>query len=467
APLQDDHREALRAIVGPKGVIADEALEPRLVEWRGKWRGLTPLALAPANAEETARIVAFCATHRIAITPQGGNTGLVGAQIPTNGEVLISMHRMNRIRSVDPLDGTMTVDAGVTLAAAQDAAEAVDRLFPLSIGSEGTCQIGGVISSNAGGVNVLRYGNTRDLVLGLEAVTPTGDLWNGLKRLCKDNTGYDLKQLLIGGEGTLGVITGATLKLFPRPADQLTFLAGLSSADQALSLLALSQEMSGGQVTSFELISSSSYNLCVKNISGVRHALSDRHAWYCLVELSSGQKGTLRSLAETMLEKAFDTDLIADATIAENETQSNDLWRMRHALSEAMKPEGAQAKHDVSAPLSAVPTFLARADKNVEAVCPGVRVIAFGHMGDGNVHYDVLKPEGMPDDDFRPFLRPIEEAVYEAIDAVDGSISAEHGVGLARKDDLAARKPKAAMDMMRAIKAALDPAGIMNPGKML
>ncbi|MBI1394290.1 MAG: FAD-binding protein [Alphaproteobacteria bacterium] len=458
---------ALRDVVGPKGVIEGGDLAQRLEEWRGKWRGRTPLALAPASTAEVARIVRICADARIAITPQGGNTGLVGGQTPTNGEVLILLHRMNRIRSVDPLDATMTLDAGVTLAAAQDAAASADRLFPLSIGSEGTCQIGGIVSTNAGGVNVIRYGNTRDLVLGLEAVTAAGEIWNGLKRLRKDNTGYDLKQLLIGGEGTLGIVTAATVKLFPRPKEKATALVGLASPAAALELLALAQDASGGQTTSFELISGAAYDLCVRNVPGVRHALAGRHAWHVLFEFSSGQIGVLRPMLEALLADAYARGLVADGVIAESEAQAHDLWRMRHALSEAMKPEGLQAKHDVSAPLSDVPRFLELADAGVERACPGARVIAFGHLGDGNIHYDVLRPAGVDDAAFRARLRDVEAAVYAAVDAVDGSISAEHGVGLARRDDLATRKDPAALAMMRSVKAALDPHGIMNPGKML
>lgn len=459
--------DAIHAVVGPKGVIAPDALGPMLREWRGRWVGETSLAVAPATPAEVAAVVKICARHRLAITPQGGNTGLVGGQIPLKGEVLVSLKRMNRIRSVDPLDGSMTLDAGVTLAAAQSAAEDADRLFPLSIGSEGTCQIGGVISTNAGGVNVLRYGNTRELVLGLEAVTPDGEIWNGLRRLRKNNTGYDLKHLLIGGEGTLGIVTGACVRLFPRPRERVTLIAALPDADAALRLLARADATSGGRTTSFELVSGAAYDLCTKNVPGVRHVLGGEHAWYALVEFSSGEASGLRPMVDLLLEAAFDASEIIDATVAQSEAQTLELWRMRHSLSEAMKPEGAQAKHDVSAPLSEVPRFLALADAGVERVCPGARVIAFGHMGDGNVHYDVLKPDGMADAAFVSAIPDVEAAVYAAVDAVDGSISAEHGVGVARAADIAARKDPAEIAMMRAVKAGLDPHGIMNPGKML
>ncbi len=462
-----DAYDALRSVVGERGVIDDDALAPMLVEWRGRWRGATPLAVAPGSTQEVSDVVKICAAHRLAITPQGGNTGLVGGQIPMNGEVLLSMRRMNSVRDVAPLENVLVAEAGVTLAAAQEAAADADRLFPLSIGSEGTCQIGGVISTNAGGVNVLRYGNTRDLVLGLEAVLPDGSIWNGLRRLRKDNTGYDLKQLFIGGEGTLGIVTAAALKLFPRPRETATFFAGFARAEDALQLLARTQSLSGGQTTSFELIGRDALALCARNIPGVRDPLSAAHAWYALVELSSGLEGALRPVAEAVLEGAFADGFVADAVIADNEAQAAALWRMRHAMSEAMKPEGAQAKHDVSAPISAIPAFLVDAGRAVEAACAGARVIAFGHMGDGNIHYDVLQPVDMAPEMFRARIDDIEQAVYAVIARHNGSISAEHGVGLARRDDVARLKAGPELEMMRAVKSALDPSGLMNPGKML
>ena len=455
------------AVVGPKGVLSGDDAEPMLRELRGWWPGKASLVVAPASAEETARIVRICARDGVAITPQGGNTGLVGGQIALNGEILVSMKRMRKIRDAAPLDNTLTVDAGVTLAEAQAAAAGVDRLFPLSIGSEGSCQIGGVISTNAGGVNVLRYGNTRDLVLGIEAVLPNGEIWNGLKRLRKDNTGYDLKQLFIGGEGTLGIVTGAVLKLFPRPRERATAFIGLASPDAALALLSRAQGASGGNVTSFELLSRFSIELLLKHIPNTRDPLGAACPWYALVEFSSGRAGALRAEVEAILADALDAGEILDATIAENEAQAAAFWHMRHAMSEAMRPEGAQAKYDVSAPVASVPAFLRDADAAVEAICPGARIIAFGHMGDGNIHYDVLQAPGASAADFARAQAALEEAVYDVIDRHQGSISAEHGVGLARRDDIARRKQPAEIAMMRAVKAALDPAGIMNPGKML
>lgn len=465
--LSSADAEAIAAIVGANGVVAQSEWPPHNIEWRRRWQGAPSMIVAPASLAAVSALVRLCAEKRIAITPQGGNTGLVGGQIATNGEVLVSMRRLNRVRDVSPLDNTLVADAGVTLAQAQSAAAAAGRLFPLSIGSEGSCQIGGVISTNAGGVNVIRYGNTRDLVLGIEAVLPSGEIWNGLKRLRKDNTGYDLKQLFIGGEGTLGLITGAALKLYPAPRERLTIFAGLSSPDAALRLLARAQDASGGAVTSFELMSRAILALVLKNIPGSRDPLRSAHDWYALAEFSAGREGALRPMAEEFLGAALDAGELADAALAESEAQAAAFWRLRHSMSEAMKPEGGQAKYDVSVPVACVPAFLADADAAVERACPAARIVAFGHMGDGNIHYDVLQPEGMTRADFAAREAAIEQAVYDAIDRFEGSISAEHGVGLARRDDIARRKSPAEIAMMRAVKAALDPDGIMNPGKML
>ena len=466
APPSEAVLSALAAAAGPGGVIAPEDAGPMLTEWRGRWRGRASIALAPASTAAVASVIRICAANRLGVTPQGGNTGLVGGQIPQNGEVLLSLRRLNRIRDVCPLDNTMTVEAGVTLAAAQEAAERIDRLFPLSIGSEGACQIGGVLSTNAGGVNVLRYGNARALTLGLEAVTPDGRVWNGLKRLRKDNTGYDLRHLLIGAEGTLGVITAAVLQLFPRPLESATAFVALPDAAAALRLLARAQGATGGQVSSFELISAAALDLCVRNIPGAARPLSTAAPWFVLIEIGTGRPGAAADL-EAVLGAALEAGEIADAAIAASGAQAAALWRMRHALSEAMKPEGAQVKHDISVPVARTPDFIAAADRAVLGVCPGARIIAFGHLGDGNVHYDVLRPQHLSDAAFSERADAIERAVYETVDAFDGSISAEHGVGVARREEMAQRKDPTALAMMHTIKKALDPLGVMNPGKML
>ncbi|PQA87726.1 FAD-binding oxidoreductase [Hyphococcus luteus] len=461
-----DKLDAIRALVGPKGIFEGEDAAPFLSEWRSRWPGKAALIVAPASTEEVAAVVKYCSENGIAITPQGGNTGLVGGQIPQGHEILLSLKRMRKVRAVEPLNNTMTVDAGVTLADAQEAAEEAGRLFPLSIGSEGSCQIGGVISTNAGGVNVLRYGNTRDLVLGIEAVTPSGEIWNGLKRLRKDNTGYDLKQLFIGGEGTLGIVTGAVLKLFPQPAEKVTVCAGLDSAEDAVALLSLTQTATGGQVSSFELMARICIDITLKNIPQTRDPLAAAHPFYVLTEFSSAQRG-LREVVEEVLGEAMEQGLIKDAVIAENETQAHDFWRIRHSLSEAINGEGLGARHDVSVATSDIPAFLEKAGAAVKKIAPDARIVPFGHIGDGNVHYDIIGPEGSAKDVLEPVRPDIESAVYDVIGSFSGSISAEHGVGRHRRDSIAKRKSAVEMEMMRAIKQALDPKGIMNPGKML
>lgn len=462
-----DALDAIRAVVGDKGVIEGEDQAPFLTEWRGRWPGRASMIVAPASTQEVADVVRICAANTIAITPQGGNTGLVGGQIPFGDEILLSLKRMRAIRDVSPLNNTMTVDAGLTLAEAQAAAQEADRLFPLSIGSEGSCQIGGVISTNAGGVNVLRYGNMRDLVLGLEAVTADGEIWNGLKRLRKNNTGYDLKQLFIGGEGTLGVVTGAVLKLFPRPQETATVLAGCASPADAVALLSHAQSATGGAATSFELIPRLGIECVLKHIPDTRDPLEAPHPWYVLMEFSAGNASGLRAATETMLSSALDRNLVADAAIADSAAHAQMFWRIRHSLSEALNGEGKGVRLDVSVATSDIPAFLEKADAATARIAPGARIVAFGHIGDGNIHYDAIPAQGAAKDALDNRRDAIEAAVYDVIDGFDGSISAEHGIGRARRDALEDRKSALELNMMRAVKTALDPKGIMNPGKML
>lgn len=466
-PPAPDRLDPIREIVGPAGLVEGADQTPFLSEWRGRWKGQASLIVMPNSVEQISQIVRHCADNDIAMTPQGGNTGLVGGQIPFGDEILISLKRLKTIRDVSSMNNTMTVDAGVTLAEAQDAAEQIGRLFPLSIGSEGSCQIGGVLSTNAGGVNVLRYGNMRDLVLGIEAVLPTGEIWHGLKRLRKNNTGYDLKHLFIGGEGTLGIVTAAVLKLFPQPKDKVTVFAGARSPEQAVALLSFLQEESGGNVTSFELMARFCIDIVLKHIPQTRDPLAETHPWYVLAEISSGDASGLRERMEEILAQALVRDLITDAAIADNEAQTNMFWHIRHSISEAINGEGLGARHDVAVATSDIPAFLNEAGDAVTKLAPGARVAAFGHVGDGNVHYDIVPAAGADKhalDDLRP---TIESAVYDVIDRFDGSISAEHGIGRHRRETLAARKSETELTMMRAIKSALDPKGIMNPGKML
>ncbi len=454
-------------ITGAKGVILDDDQAPYLTEWRERWPGKAAMVVAPASTEEVSAIVKYCAANKIAITPQGGNTGLVGGQIPLGHEILISMNRIRMVHEVSALDNTMVVDAGLVLAEAQNAAMEKNRLFPLSIGSEGSCQIGGIISTNAGGVNVLRYGNTRDLVLGLEAVLPNGEVWNGLNKLRKDNTGYDLKQLLIGGEGTLGLITKAVLKLFPVPVQTQTVFAACPNAHTVIQLLSHMQDGSGGLVSSFEFMERLCLEMVLRHIPQTRDPLSSYHNVYALIELSGGKGGDLRVTAETLLTEAIEAGLVADAVIAENENQRADFWRLRHSISEALNGEGVGARHDVSVPTSVIPSFLEKGVNAIENIAPGARVAAFGHVGDGNIHYDVIPPDGARKDALDHSREDIENTVYDLIGRFDGSISAEHGIGTHKRDSLAKRKSPLEMSMMHAIKKALDPAGIMNPGKML
>ncbi len=458
--------DQIRAAVGVNGVLDGADRDPLLEEWRGRWRGASPLVVAPGSTEEVAAVVRLCAEAGIAITPQGGNTGLVGGQIPFKDEILLTLRRMTRIREVDAAGGSMTVDAGVTVAAAQDAAADADRLFPLSLGSEGTCQIGGVVSTNAGGVNVLRYGNMRDLVLGLEVVTASGEIWNGLRALRKDNTGYDLKQLFIGAEGTLGVVTGAVLKLFPRPKETAVGWASVPSPRAAVDLLALVQDASGGLASSFELIGRQGLELVLKNVPETRDPLAPS-PWSVLIELSAGETSGLAERLEAALGAGVERGIVTDATIARSETQAAALWKLRHEMSAGMKPEGFAVKCDVSTALSKTPDLIERATAAVERIAPGARIVAFGHIGDGNIHYDACRPINMSPEDFRARGDDIERAVHDVVAALDGSISAEHGLGRLKRAENADRKSPVELALQRAVKDALDPGGLFNPGKLL
>ncbi|WP_439477340.1 FAD-binding oxidoreductase [Brevundimonas sp.] len=454
---------ALKSALGDGGWTDDPVeIAPWLTEWRNRWHGDTPLMLTPRSTAEVARAVRVCAEHRIAIVPQGGDTGLVGGQIPY-GEVLLSTRKLRAIRDVTPLDDAMTVEAGVTLLEAQQAAAAADRLFPLSLAAEGTATIGGVISTNAGGTAVLRYGMMRDLVLGIEAVMPDGEVFNGLKRLRKDNTGYDLKQLLIGAEGTLGVVTAATLKLFPVMRSRATAMVGLDAPAAAIDLLARARAETGGGVEAFELMKRIGMAFVLANIPDTREPLDSAPPWYVLIELVSGEPGAADAAMERLLTHAFETGLINDAAIAQNDAQRAAFWKVREEQSGAQKPEGGGWKHDVSVPLSRIADFLEEATAAVERFHPGARVSAFGHVGDGNLHYDVLCPPG---GDLKAFLARWEEGsqiVHDIVARYDGSISAEHGLGRLKTDEARRYKSPLEIRTMQAVRAAIDPQRIMNP----
>ncbi len=467
APPSTDLLARFAAIVGPNYAITDPAAqEPYLLEGRGLYHGHTPLVLRPGSVSEVAAILALANATVTAIVPQGGNTGLVGGQVPLGGEVLVSLQRLDGIREVDILSNTMTCEAGVILAAAQQAAAAADRLFPLSLGAEGSCTIGGNLSTNAGGTGALAYGVARDLVLGLEVVLADGRVLHGLNKLKKDNTGYDLRDLFVGAEGTLGIITAAVLKLFPAVRSFTTAFVGVPSAQAALDLLAVLQERTGRAVTSFELMCRIAIEFAVRH-GGCRDPLEDEYPWYVLVEVSSASANDLRLVLETALETAMERGLVADAAIADSLDQRRALWKLREILPEAQKPEGGSIKHDVSVPLAAVPNFLREAAIAVESVVPGSRPAPFGHLGDGNIHYNITQPVG---DDPKAFLARWDEmnaAVHAVVLKHGGSISAEHGIGVLKRKLLPGVKDPVALDLMRALKRTLDPKNILNPGKVL
>lgn len=462
-PLSSTALAALKSALGDGGWTDDPAeTAPWLTEWRNRWNGHTPLMLTPRSTQEVAAAVRICAEHRIAIVPQGGDTGLVGGQIPF-GEVLLSTRKLRAVRDVTPLDDSMTVEAGVTLLEAQQAAAAADRLFPLSLAAEGSATIGGVISTNAGGTAVIRYGVMRDLVLGIEAVLPDGEVFHGLKRLRKDNTGYDLKQLLIGAEGTLGVVTAATLKLFPVMRSRATAMVGLDTPAAAIDLLARAKSETGGGVEAFELMKRIGMGLVLANIPDTREPLNTTPPWYALIELVSGESGAADSAMERLLTSALEAGLITDAAIAQNDSQRAAFWKVREEQSAAQRPEGGGWKHDVSVPVSRIADFLDEASAAVERFQPEARISAFGHVGDGNLHYDVLCPLGGDHAAFLARWAQGSQIVHDIVARYDGSISAEHGLGRLKTDEARRYKSPLEIRTMQAVRAAIDPHRIMNP----
>jgi FAD/FMN-containing dehydrogenase len=462
-PVPADVISRLKAVLGEGGWSQDaDRLAPKLVEWRDRWSGQTPLLVLPRSTAEVAAIVGICAESGTAITPQGGNTGLVGGQIP-DGEVLLSLERMRAVREVNTDDDVMIVEAGLTLAAAHEAAAAAGRRFPLSLASEGSATIGGLVSTNAGGVQVLRYGTMRQQVLGLEAVLPNGEVWSGLKRLRKDNTGYDLKQLLIGAEGTLGVVTAAALKLAPVLASRAVAIAGVDDPAAAVALLREAKEASGGAVESFELISRLGMELAVRHIPGAREPLESRPPWYVLIDIASGESGAGEAAMERLLVAAMEQGRVSDAAIAQTAGQAAAFWALRENQSAAQKSEGAAWKHDVAVPVSAIPAFLAAAGSALEARWPGVRIDAFGHVGDGNIHYDVLAAPGGDAAQHNARRDEAAHLVHRIVMDFGGSISAEHGLGTMKTGEAASYKSAVELAAQRAVRAALDPKRIMNP----
>ncbi len=463
--------DCLTDVVGKTGVLTGPTdMAPYLVDERQRYHGNALAVVRPASTEQVSAIVRLCVEAGVAIVPQGGNTSLCGAATPFEhgGEIVLSLNRMNRVREIDPINYTITVDAGVILADVQRAAEEADRLFPLSLGGEGTARIGGNLSTNAGGTGVLRYGTARELALGLEVVLPDGRVWDGLSGLRKDNTGYDLKQLFMGAEGTLGIITAAVLKLFPRPDDVQTAFVAVPDPRAAVEFLTRARIASGDRVITFELIPRLPLDLVLRYIPGARDPLAEAYDAYVLFELASSQPGEdLRGLMETVLSDAMEAGLALDAAIAESGQQAADFWRLREALPEAQKYAGASIKHDISVPISRIADFLDDASAKVEAAVPGLRVCAFGHLGDGNIHFNLCQPEGGDGAAFEARMTDLNRIVHDTVVAMRGSISAEHGIGRLRKDELAHYASDVSLDLMRRIKAALDPDGIMNPGKVI
>ncbi|MFZ2973072.1 MAG: FAD-binding oxidoreductase [Ferribacterium limneticum] len=463
--MRDSLIDQLAALVGPAQVLTEPAdIAPFVIDWRGRYRGAAQCVVRPGNTAEVAAVVKACLVAGVAIVPQGGNTSLCGAATPDNsgGAVVLSLSRLNRILTVDRKNSTISVEAGCTLAAVQEAARAADRLFPLALASEGTCQIGGNLSTNAGGVQVLRYGNTRELTLGLEVVLANGDIWNGMRGLRKDNTGYDLKQLFIGAEGTLGIITGAVLKLFPLPKRQVTCWLNVASPTAAVDLLNSAKTAFDAQLTAFELVSETSLGLVLKNIpSTVRPSAGS--PWYVLAEFSEVDP----SAVEAWLAGCLEAGDVSDGVVAQSETQAKKLWALRENISEAQKIEGISIKHDVSVPVSGIPEFLATADAVLARAFPGIRVVAFGHVGDGNLHYNLSKADAHDNEAFLASEPEVHRLVHDTVHALNGSISAEHGIGQLKREEIRRYKSEVEMALMGSLKQALDPRGLMNPGKVL
>lgn len=469
--MDNELRDRFIEIVGAKNALtSDNDIAPYLKEWRDRWQGKTKLVLRPGSSREVASILKLASETKTPIVPQGGNTGLVGGQMPdmSGNAVIVTTARLNKIRSVDPTGNTITVDAGCILQNIQAAADDVNRFFPLSLASEGTCQIGGNLSSNAGGTGALAFGVARDLVLGLEVVLPNGDILEDLNSLKKDNTGYNLRNLFIGAEGTLGIITAAVLKLFPKPKGKSTAIIAMESPAHALQIFQSARDLAWQSLTAFEIMPRLGIEFTSKHIDGARDPLDTAYPWYVLIEISSAtSQDHAQALLEQLLESQFEEGTILDGVVAASGAQSADFWKLREGLSESQKPEGGSIKHDISVPVHLIPDFMRDAEKAVLAIEPDARICAFGHLGDGNLHYNISQPAGGDKQAFLDLMPIITPAVHKIVSDYHGSISAEHGIGQMKRDELAEVKPAVALNLMRRIKAELDPLGIMNPGKVL
>jgi FAD/FMN-containing dehydrogenase len=460
----------LRRLLGERHVLtAADDIAPYCTDWRGRYTGSALCVALPGNTDEVAAVVRACTASGVAgvpVVPQGGNTGLCGGATPIGGEVVVNLRRMNRIRGIDADNNSITVDAGCTLHAVQEAAKTADRLFPLSLAAEGSASIGGNLATNAGGVQVLRYGNARELTLGLEVVLADGRIWNGLRALRKDNTGYDLKHLFIGAEGTLGLITAATLKLFPRPRAQATAWVAVPHPAAAVRLLARLRDAAGDNVTAFEIVGRPALELVLRHIPNARDPLAGKPAWQVLIELS-GTRGDLSASLEQALQEAAADGLVDDAALAASEAQTAALWALRENVSEAQKIEGVSIKHDIAVPVSRIAEFIARADAALLRAFPQVRIVCFGHIGDGNLHYNQSRPDVQSNVEFIAQTGAVNRIVHDLVHELGGSISAEHGLGQLKREEVLRYKSQTEMDMMRSVKQALDPRGLMNPGKLL
>ena len=470
-PLSPALQQTLIEIVGENGLIREpKDIAPYVIDQRKAYKGSTPMVVRPASTQEVSLVVTLCAENGIPIVPQGGNTGLCGGATPSEqgDQLLLSLTRMNKVRSVDPLNYTLTAEAGVILADIQETADKHDRLFPLSLGAEGTARIGGNLATNAGGTGVLRYGNARELVVGIEVVLPDGRIWDGLSALRKDNTGYDLKQLFIGSEGTLGVITATVLKLFPKPQDMQTGFAAVRDVTAAIEILARARAASDDRVTAFEWMARKGLDLVFKHIPGARDPLSQPYPEYLLIELTSGHDDNgLRDTLEQILSDAMERGEILDATIAESRQQAKDFWKLRETIPEAQAIDGTGIKHDISVPVSSMPQFLRLANEEVTKAVEGVQICAFGHIGDGNAHYNLNQPSNITGESFLRHKEDLNRIVHDIATDLRGSISAEHGIGRLKREELVHYKSPIALDVMRNIKSAIDPQNIMNPGKVL
>jgi len=471
AAVAESLLDRFAAIVGPAHALRTEIdIAAYVTEPRGRFGGRTSLVLRPGSVAEVSAILKLASETGTPVVPQGGNTGLVGGQMPDGSgrEIVISLSRLNRIREIDLQSNTVTAEAGVILHALREAADGVDRLFPLSLASQGSCQIGGNLSSNAGGVGALAYGVARDLCLGLEVVLPTGEVLDDLRKLKKDNTGYDLKDLFVGAEGTLGVITAAVLKLYPKPKGREVAWTAVETPEQALALYGLASAKAGPSLTAFELISERTLAFVLRHIPGSVAPLAPAAPWNVLLEISSGRSAEdAQSLMQDILSEAYEAGTLADAAVAASLAQADAFWHLRESMSDAQKPEGGSIKHDISIPVASIPRFIREAGEAVASVEPAARVVCFGHMGDGNLHYNVSQPEGADPATFLLLYPAMNRAVHDVVRALNGSISAEHGIGSMKRDELIATAPPIAIDLMRRVKRAFDPAGIMNPGKVI